>query len=94
MAYSTNVTLSTSVRTNLRALQNTQSAVDVTNNRLNTGKKVSSVVDDAVAFFSAKALEDRSADFENRKATIDQSISAINTALNATQAVVSLIKQL
>jgi flagellin len=94
MAYSTNVTLSTSVRTNLRALQNTQSAVDVTNNRLNTGKKVSSVVDDAVAFFSAKALEDRSADFENRKATIDQSISAINTALNATQAVDSLIKQL
>jgi flagellin-like hook-associated protein FlgL len=94
MAYSTNVTLSTSVRTNLRALQNTQSAVDVTNNRLNTGKKVSTVVDDAVAFFSAKALDDRAADFDNRKANIDQSISAINTALNATQAVDSLIKQL
>lgn len=94
MAYSTNVTLSTSVRTNLRALQTTQSAVDVTNNRLNTGKKVSSVVDDAVAFFSAKALEDRAADFNDRKATIDQSISGINTALNATQAVDSLIKQL
>lgn len=94
MAYSTNVTLSTSVRTNLRALQTTQSAVDVTNNRLNTGKKVSSVVDDAVAFFSAKALDDRAADFNDRKTNIDQSISAINTALNATQAVDSLIKQL
>jgi len=94
MAYSTNVTLSSSVRTNLRALQTTQSAVDVTNNRLNTGKKVSTVVDDAVAFFSAKALEDRAADFNDRKANIDQSISGINTALNATQAVDSLIKQL
>ncbi len=94
MAYSTNVTLSTSVRTNLRALQNTQDAVDVTNNRLNTGKKVSSVVDDAVAFFSAKALDDRASDFNDRKANIDQSISGINTALNATQAVDSLIKQL
>lgn len=94
MAYSTNVTLSTSVRTNLRALQNTQSAVDVTNNRLNTGKKVSTVIDDAVAFFSAKALEDRATDFNDRKANIDQSISGINTALNATQAVDSLIKQL
>ncbi len=94
MAYSTNVTLSTSVRTNLRALQTTQSAVDVTNNRLNTGKKVSSVVDDAVAFFAAKALEDRATDFNDRKSNIDQAISGINTALNATQAVDSLIKQL
>ncbi len=94
MAYSTNVTLSTSVRTNLRALQNTQAAVDVTNNRLNTGKKVNTVVDDAVAFFSAKALDDRASDFNDRKANIDQSISTVNAALTATAAIDSLIKQL
>jgi len=94
MAYGTNVTLSGSVRSNLLALQNTKSATDVTNSRLNTGKKVNTVIDDAVAFFSAKALDDRAADFNDRKANIDQGISTINAALNATDAVDSLIKQL
>lgn len=90
----TNVTLSGSVRSNLLALQRTQSAIDVTNSRLNTGKKVNTVIDDAVAFFSAKALDDRAADFNDRKATIDQAISGINTALTATTAIDSLLKQL
>lgn len=90
----TNVTLSSSVRSNLLALQRTQSAIDVTNSRLNTGKKVNSVIDDAVAFFSAKALDDRASDFENRKADIDQAISSVNAALTATNAIDSLLKQL
>lgn len=90
----TNVTLSASVRSNLLALNRTQSALDVTNSRLNTGKKVNTVVDDAVAFFSAKALDDRAADFNDKKTNIDQSISAINTALTATTAIDSLIKQM
>lgn len=90
----TNVTLSGSVRSNLLALQKTQSSIDVTNSRLNTGKKVNSVIDDAVAFFSAKALDDRASDFNDRKATIDQAISGINTALTATTAIDSLLKQL
>ncbi len=89
-----NVTLSSSVRSNLLALQRTQSAIDVTNSRLNTGKKVNTVVDDAVAFFSAKALDDRATDFESRKADIDQAISAVNTALTTTSAIDSLLKQL
>ncbi|GFZ76827.1 hypothetical protein GCM10011497_00500 [Elstera cyanobacteriorum] len=90
----TNVTLSSSVRSNLLALQKTQSAIDVTNSRLNTGKKVNTVIDDAVAFFSAKALDDRASDFNDRKANIDQAISGINTALTATTAIDSLLKQL
>jgi len=94
MAYGTNVTLSGSVRSNLLALQTTKSATDVTNSRLNTGKKVNTVIDDAVAFFSAKALDDRATDFNDRKANIDQAISAINAALAATDAIDSLIKQL
>jgi flagellin-like hook-associated protein FlgL len=89
-----NVTLSGSVRSNLLALQKTQSAIDVTNSRLNTGKKVNSVVDDAVAFFSAKSLDDRASDFTDRKANIDQAISTVNAALTATSAIDSLIKQL
>lgn len=90
----TNVTLSSSVRSNLLALQRTQSAIDVTNSRLNTGKKVNTVIDDAVAFFSAKALDDRALNFDERKANIDQAISGINTALTATTAIDSLLKQL
>lgn len=90
----TNVTLSGSVRSNLLALQKTQTGIDVTNSRLNSGKKVNTVIDDAVAFFSAKALDDRALDFNDRKTNIDQSISAINTALTATTAIDSLLKQM
>lgn len=89
-----NVTLSGAVRSNLLALQRTQASIEVTNSRLNTGKKVNTVIDDAVAFFSAKALDDRAADFNDRKTNIDQSISQINTALTATSAIDSLLKSM
>jgi len=88
------VELSAATRSNLLSLQTTASLINRTNGRLNTGLKVSSVIDDAVAFFQARSLSDRAEDFTAKKADIDQGISSIKTALEATSGVDSLLKQL
>lgn len=88
------VVLSAAVRTNLLALSNTQSLIDRTQSRLSTGLKVASPVDDARAFFEAKTLSDRALDLSEKKDGIDQGISSISTALEAVDAIDSIVRQL
>ena len=45
------ITLSSATRTNLLSLQNTSSLIGQTQQRLATGLKVNSALDDALAFF-------------------------------------------
>lgn len=89
-----NVTLGSAVRTNLLSLQKTGSLVDRTNNRLSTGLKVASAIDDAVNYFQAKGLSDRAGDLTGRKETIDQGISNLKTALGAIESVEKVLNQM
>lgn len=91
---SNDIALTAAQRQSLLSLQRTQSLSERTQTRLSTGKEVNSVVDDAVNFFRAKALTDRASDFTLRKDGIDQGISTLNSALGATEAIDSLLKQL
>jgi flagellin-like hook-associated protein FlgL len=88
------VTLSAASRSNLLSLSNTTDLINRTSTRLSTNLKVSSVIDDAVAYFQAKSLSDRGSDFAQRQATIDQGISSVKAALNATEAVDKILKQM
>lgn len=88
------VTLSAAIRTNLLSLSNTTSLIETTQNRLSTGLKVASPVDDATAFFQAQSLSDRAVDLDGRKTDIDQAISSVSTALEAIEAVDSVLRQL
>lgn len=88
------ITLSSAVRTNLLALNRTQDLINRTQERLATGLEVSSPIDDATAFFEAKALSDRALDLDERKTGIDQGISAITTALNAIESIDTLVRQM
>jgi flagellin-like hook-associated protein FlgL len=65
-----------------------------TQDRLNTGKKVNSVTDNAQAFFQAQSLSTRSSNILSVKSTIDQSVQSVQAALTATSAVTSLLGQL
>jgi flagellin len=51
-----NITLSAGVRQNLLALQNTADLMSVTQNRLATGKKVNSALDNPTNFFTSQSL--------------------------------------
>lgn len=88
------ITLTASQRQTLLSLSQVSDLFSQTQNRLNSGKKVNSVTDDAVAFFRSASLLDRSSDITNRKSVVDQNIQALNATLTATSAVDGLLKQL
>jgi flagellin-like hook-associated protein FlgL len=88
------ITLSGAVRTALLSLQNTTDLIDRTQNRLSTGLRVSSAVDDPVSFFQAKSLSDRASDFTEKKDGIDQGISSVSTALEGVEGIENIVRQL
>ena len=88
------VSLTAAVRQNLLSLQNTTDLINRTQNRLSTGLRVASAIDDPVKFFQAKGLQDRASDFEEKKTGIDQGISTLSTATDAIVAIENLVQQL
>ena len=88
------ITLTATARSSLLSLTNTASLMSRTQNRLTTGLKVASAIDDAVSYFKAKGLTDRAADFSGRKDEIDQGISSMKAAINGTTLVDSVLKQM
>lgn len=88
------ITLSTSVRTNLLSLNRNQSLIDRTQGRLSTGMEVSSPIDDAVKYFQAKSLTDRATDLGERKAQMEQGVKTLETALTAAKALEDLVSQM
>jgi len=88
------ITLSAAVRENLLALSNTESLIARTQNRLSTGLRVASPVDNARIFFEAKAINDQATDLEEKKEGIDQAISSVTTALESIEAVDSIVQQM
>lgn len=91
---SSNITLSAGIRANLMALSNTKSLIGQTQGRLSTGLNVASPIDDAVKYFQAKSLSDRSEDLTARKSNIDQAVSTVTNAANAMTSMESMLKQM
>ena len=57
-----NISLTASMRSNLLSLQKTQSLMDTTQERLSTGKKVNSALDNPSSFYTAQSLNNRAGD--------------------------------
>lgn len=87
------VVLSSAMRTNLLSLQKTQSAIDVTQGRLSTGKKVNSALDNPQSFFASQALTNRASDLTRLLDGIGQSIQVIQAADNGVTALTKLVEQ-
>ena len=83
------ITLSSAVRNNLLSLQNTASLLSKTQERLATGLKVNSALDDPTAFFTASSLESRSGDL-NR--LLDSVGNALQTVVAADEGLSSITK--
>jgi flagellin-like hook-associated protein FlgL len=88
------VTLSAAVRSSLLSLQNTTTLIDRTQNRLSSGLRVASSIDDPVAFFQAKTLSDRAFDFTEKKDSIDQGVSTVSAAIDGIDAIEAIVRQL
>jgi flagellin len=86
-----NITLTSGMRQNLFSLQRTAKSMDVTQNRLSSGKKVNSALDDPIAFFAAQGHTQRSNDLAIRKDEMSEAIQTIKAADNGISAVLDLI---
>jgi flagellin-like hook-associated protein FlgL len=79
------------MRANLFALQKTDQALEVTQKRLSTGKKVNSALDDPVSYFTALAHEQRAGDLAARKDEMAEGIQTVKAADAGIESIRSLI---
>lgn len=77
------IVLSNGIRSNLLSLQNSASLLDKTQNRLATGKKVNSALDDPLNYFQSQTLNSRANDLSRLLDGINLGIKTLETADNA-----------
>ncbi len=90
---SSDVVLTSALRSNLLSLQNTQSLIDSTQLRLATGLRVNSALDGPSNFFAAQSLDNRASDLGRLLDGIGQSIRTIEAADNGITALSNLVEQ-
>lgn len=89
------IVLSAAVRQNLLSLQSTAQLLSTTQNRLATGKKVNSALDNPTNFFTAQGLDARASDINNLLDGISngvQVLQAANTGITSIQKLVDTAK--
>ncbi len=77
-----NVVLSASVRQNLLSLQSTADLLATTQNRLASGKKVNTALDNPTNFFTAAGLDARASDINNLLDGISNGVQILQQASN------------
>ncbi|KAF0096161.1 MAG: flagellin domain-containing protein [Puniceicoccaceae bacterium 5H] len=90
-----NITLSAGMRSNLASLQQTNKTLTTVQERLSTGKKVNSAIDNPTNFFASSNLNDRATQLEARLDGMGQAVSTLNAADNgitAMRGIVSAMK--
>ena len=90
---SSDIVLTSALRTNLLSLQNTQRLIDTTQQRLATGLRVNSALDNPQNFFAAQSLNNRASDLGRLLDGVSQSIRTIESADQAVTALTGFIEQ-
>ena len=88
------ITLSGATRTNLLSLQRTTKLIGRTQERLATGLKVNSAIDDALAFFKARNLNARAGDLSSIKDDIMNGIAVLRATVQGLESIESTLKQM
>ena len=86
------ITLSQSVRQNLLSLQSTADLLGRTQNRLATGQKVNSALDNPNSFFTAQGLNNRSNDLSTLLDSMGQAVQTIKAADQGMSTIVDLVE--
>src|ERR1700687_1960594 len=91
------IVLSASVRQNLLSLHSAADLLATTQNRLATGNKVNSALDNPTNFFTAQGLNNSASDISNLLASIGNGVRvlhAANTGITSLQQLVDTAKSL
>ena len=86
------ITLSSAVRSNLLALQNTADLLGKTQEKLATGLKVNSALDDPTAFFTASSLNSRANDLSRLQDFVGNAVQTIKAADEGISAITKLVE--
>ena len=87
------ISLTASMRSNLLSLQKTSSLMDLTQERLSTGKKVNSAIDNPSSFYTARSLNNRASDLDALLDSMGQGIQTIKAATTAIETATSFLEQ-
>ena len=88
------INLAGGMRSNLINLQHVSMLQGRTTQRLATGKRVNSAVDDASAYFAAQNHRNRASDLAARKDTMGESIQTVKAALQGIEGITKLVEQM
>lgn len=86
------ISLTSGMRSNLLSLQNTNTLINRTQERLSTGKKVNTALDNPTNFFAAQAHNNRAADLSVRKDGMAEAVQGVKAADAGIKAITSLIE--
>lgn len=87
------ISLTAGIRSNLLSLQQTSSLLSRTQERLGTGKKVNSPIDNPTNYFTAESLNNRASDLTARLDGITKGINTVKAADAGIKAIKGLISQ-
>ena len=85
--------LTASMRSNLLSLQQTQDLMDMTQERLSTGKKVNSAIDNPSSYYTAQSLTNRASDLNALLDSMGQGIQTIQAANEGIEAITDFVQQ-
>lgn len=88
------ISLSSSARSNLAALQSTASLLDQTQQHLSTGKSVNSASDNATAYFASQGFLQRANDLSNLKNSLSTALTTVNSVTQSISNVTTVVNQL
>jgi flagellin len=85
------ISLTSAMRANLISLQGTVGLLNQTQDRLSSGKKVNSALDNPTNYFAAQGHSNRASDIAARKDTMGEAIQTVKTASKGIDSINTLI---
>ena len=88
------IVLSSALRSNLTSLQSTASLLSQTQERLSTGLRVNSAIDNPTSFFTAQGLNNRASDLSQLSDDIGIAVDTLKAADDGIKAITTLVENL
>ena len=88
------ISLTASMRTNLLSLQNISKQVDRTQQRLSTGNKVNSAIDNPSSYYTARSLTNRAGDLDALLDSMGQAVQTIKAATEGIESASNVLEQM
>src|SRR6201984_1835622 len=89
---SASIVLSSGIRANLLSLQNTASLISTTQQRLSTGLKVNSALDNPIDYFTASSLNATAGNLGNLLDAVSNAVQTVQAANNGITSITKLVQ--